>query len=61
MLDQSDTMRVMAERYLRLAKMTEDVSERRKFLDYAALYAELSGKSVRKESSAVPKEKRRIQ
>jgi hypothetical protein len=41
-----DTMRVMAEKYLKLAKATPDPQERKKFLDYAALYAQMSARSV---------------
>ena len=45
---QENAMRTMAEEYLRLAKTSFDRTERKKFLDYAALYAELSDRSVRK-------------
>jgi hypothetical protein len=38
----SDTMRVLAERYLALAKTSDDSEERRKFLGYAAAYADLA-------------------
>jgi len=36
MLKQGDAMRVMAERYLKLARTSDDARERRKFLGYAA-------------------------
>jgi hypothetical protein len=45
-------MRAMAERYLRLAKTTKDVRERRKFFDYAAIYAQLSEQASRREPAA---------
>ena len=48
MPSQEHAMRTMAEEYLRLAKTSLDRTERKKFLDYAALYAELSNRSVRK-------------
>ena len=38
----SDSVRVLAERYLALSKITLDPGERRKFLDYAAAYADLA-------------------
>ena len=47
----SDTMRVMAARYLRLAKTTKDVRERRKFFDHAAIYAQLSEQASRRETT----------
>jgi hypothetical protein len=51
MLNQSDALRVMAERYLRLAKTTENARERRKFFDYATVYAELSKQAARRMTS----------
>ena len=42
MATHSDNMRLLAERYLALAKVSVDVEERRKFLDYAAAYADLA-------------------
>jgi hypothetical protein len=50
MLNQSDAMRVMAERYLRLAKTTKDPRERSKFFDYAFVYAQLSKQAERRET-----------
>ena len=41
MVDHADTLRSLAERYLRMAGMTDDHKERRRFLEYAAAYAEL--------------------
>ena len=38
---QPDAIARMAQRYLQLARTTDDPRERAKFLDYAALYAEL--------------------
>ena len=37
-----ETISLMAQRYLQLARTTGDPRERSRFLDYAALYAELS-------------------
>jgi hypothetical protein len=50
MLNQSGAMRVMAERYLRLAKTTKDPRERSKFFDYAFVYAQLSEQAERRET-----------
>ena len=41
MVDHADSLRSLAERYLRMASMTDDLEERRKFLEYAGSYAEL--------------------
>ena len=41
MQNQSDTIRLLAQKYLQLAKTTDDPQERSKFLNYAALYADL--------------------
>jgi len=43
MQNQSDTIRLMAQKYLQLAKTTNDQKERLKFLSYAAFYADLAG------------------
>jgi hypothetical protein len=51
MFDQSEAFRVMAAKYLRLAKGTEDPRERSKFFDYAMLYAQLSQQSERRKTS----------
>ena len=51
MLHESDTMRVIAARYLRLAKDTKDRRERSKFFDYAIIYAQLSEQAERREAS----------
>jgi hypothetical protein len=48
---QSDTMRAMAAKYLRLAKDTKDPIERSKFFDYAMIYAQLSEQAERRETS----------
>jgi hypothetical protein len=58
MLKQTDTMRAMAERYLRLAKTTSEPEERTKFLDYASLYAQLSEQSERNEDPTPAADKR---
>ena len=50
-LHQSDALRVIASKYLRLAKDTKDRSDRRKFFDYAMLYAQLSEQSERRGTS----------
>jgi len=42
MQHQSDTIRLMAQKYLQLAKTTDDPQERSKFLNYAAFYADLA-------------------
>jgi hypothetical protein len=49
MLKQEHAMREMAKGYLRLAKSSLDPQDRKKFLDYAAVYAELSDRSVHPE------------
>jgi len=41
MQNQSDTIRLMAQKYLQLAKTADDPQERAKFLNYAALYGDL--------------------
>ena len=51
MFRQRDAPRVMAAKYLRLAKDTEDPRERSKFFDYAMAYAQLSEQSERCETS----------
>jgi hypothetical protein len=58
-LNQGDAMRVMAEKYLSLAKTTSDPQARRKFLGYAAVYAELSEQSVRRATSGAAEDKER--
>jgi hypothetical protein len=50
MLNQTDKMRIMAETYLQLARVSDDTRDRRKFLGYAAVYAELAEQSVRQEA-----------
>jgi hypothetical protein len=45
-------MRLLAERYLALAKTSDDSEERRKFLDYAAAYADLA-KQIEERQSTV--------
>ena len=50
MLNQTDKMRIMAETYLQLARISDDTRDRRKFLGYAAVYAELAEQSVRQEA-----------
>ena len=50
MLNHSDAFRVMATKYLRLAKNTDDPMERSKFLGYAMIYAQLSEQSERRET-----------
>jgi hypothetical protein len=47
---QADTMRFMAERYLKLARSSDDALERGKFLGYAAMYADLAEQSVRQQA-----------
>jgi hypothetical protein len=51
MFNQSDAMRVMAVKYLRLAKNTKDRRERSKFFDYAMVYAQFSKQSEPRETS----------
>ena len=41
----------MASKYLRLAKETKDRRDRRKFFDYAMIYAQLSEQSERRETA----------
>jgi len=48
MLNQSDALRVMASKYLRLAKDSKHQRDRRKFRDYAVIYAQLSEQSERR-------------
>ena len=45
-------MRALAEKYLRLAKMSDNPRERTKFIDYAMLYAQLSEQARRRDGSA---------
>ncbi len=52
MAHQSEAMKAMAQRYLRLARTTKDARERTKFFDYAMLYAQLSEQSERRQRSA---------
>ena len=47
MRNQAKALRALAERYLRLAKTTADPRVRNKFFNYAAVYADLSGRSQR--------------
>src|SRR5216684_4492739 len=42
MFSNADNMRVIADRYLRLAEQTTDTQERVKFLDYASVFMELA-------------------
>jgi hypothetical protein len=49
MLNHTDKMRAMAETYLQLARISDDATKCRKFLDYAAMYADLAEHSVRRE------------
>jgi hypothetical protein len=51
MFTHGDTMRVMAEKYLRLAKTTKDATERSRYFDYAMVYAQLSEQAGRREAS----------
>jgi hypothetical protein len=51
MFDQTDAFRVMAVKYLRLAKDTKDAGERSKFIDYAMIYAQLSEQAERRDTS----------
>jgi len=59
MLSQGDTLRVMAEKYLRLAKTTSDLEAQRKFLGYATVYTELAEQFVRRATSSAAEEKGR--
>ena len=52
MAHQSEAMKAMAHRYLRLARTTSDARERSKFFDYAMLYAQLSEQSERRQTRA---------
>lgn len=52
MAHQSEAMRAMAQRYLRLARTTQDARERTKFFDYAMLYAQLCEQSERRQTAA---------
>ena len=52
MAHQSEAMRAMARRYLRLAWTTNDARERTKFVGYAVLYAQLSEQSERRHAAA---------
>jgi len=47
MVHQSDAMRAMAQKYLRLARSAPDAGERSKFFDYAMVYAQLSEQAER--------------
>ena len=51
MFTQSDALRALAERYLRLAKTTKDARERSKFFNYAMVYAQLSEQAERRTTS----------
>ena len=51
MVNHSGVLRVMASKYLRLARDTEDPGERSKFFDYAMIYAQLSEQAERRETS----------
>jgi len=44
MQNQSDAIRLMAQKYLQLAKTTDDPQERLRFLNYAALYVDLAAR-----------------
>ena len=59
MLKHALAMRVMAENYLRMAAEAADPRERRKFLDYASVYTELSNRSAGREKSAAAEDKER--
>ena len=49
---QADAMRVMAERYLSLAKASSEPGERTKFFDYASIYAQLPEQAERQDAPA---------
>ena len=49
MPNHAEAMRMLAEKYLRLARTSIDPDERRKFLEYATLYAVLADRSGRPE------------
>lgn len=44
-------MRALAEKYLRLAKTSDNPRERSKFIDYAMLYAQLSEQARRRDGA----------
>ena len=48
-------MRALAEKYLRLAKSSDNPRERSKFFDYAMLYAQLSEQARRR---VLPRQRR---
>ena len=50
MPNHAEAMRILAEKYLRMARTSIDPDERRKFLEYATLYAELTDRSERQEA-----------
>ena len=43
----TNTLRLMAEQYMRLAKQATDRTEKARFFDYASLYAQLSEQASR--------------
>jgi len=47
-------MRALAEKYLRLARTSDNPRERSKFIDYAMLYAQLSEQARRREELPPP-------
>ena len=49
-------MRALAEKYLRLARTSDNPRERSKFIDYAMLYAQLSEQARRREGPTPPPE-----
>jgi hypothetical protein len=51
MFSNADNMRVIADRYLRLAEQTTDTQERVKFLDYASVFMELAERHERQDIS----------
>ena len=59
MLKHAHAMRVMAENYLRMAATATDPRERKKFLDYASVYTELSNRSAGREKSAAAEDDER--
>lgn len=52
MAHQSEAMRAMAQRYLRLARTTQDARERSKYFDYAMLYAPLCAQTETRRAGA---------
>jgi hypothetical protein len=50
-------MRLLAEGYLALAKVSVDAEERRKFLDYAAAYADLAKQTEQRLGARVAPER----